>query len=300
MHLSYTYGISTHALHLPTNLPQISRTFSLGEDRRFKVWDAYGRQLFQSAELEHAVTCVSWSPSGDLLAVGTYNTVLLCDRSGWTHCKHRLQTGSLFNISWTQDGTQFACAGGNGAVVFCQVVGEALESGRVRVTLDKPRKLVVEDLSAGGSTEEFEMRDPVVKFSLGFGFLVVATTSQGLIYNTTTWGQPVAFDLRENVTLIRQAERCFLIVDSFSGIQVMSYEGRRMSNPKFQGLQTDLLRRQSISLSSDTLAVIDRKEGNKGESSSCCCSHRTRLQPPCSHTHIRTPQPLLPPSTPPQ
>lgn len=236
---------------------------SAGEDRRFKIWDSYGRLLFQSPEMEYAVTCVSWSPSGDLLAVGTYNTITLCDRSGWTHCKHRIQSGSVINIAWTQDGTQCACAGGNGAVVFCQVVGEALEAGRTRVTLEGPRRLLVEDLSAGGTSEEIDLRDPVVKLSIGFGFLVVATTSQGLIYNTTTWGTPVAFDLRENVTLIRQAERCFLIVDTFSGIQVMSYEGRRLSNPKFQGLQTEFLRRQSISLSSDVLAVIDRKEGNK-------------------------------------
>lgn len=27
-------------------------------------------------------------------------------------------TGSLFNISWTPDGTQLACAGGSGAVLF--------------------------------------------------------------------------------------------------------------------------------------------------------------------------------------
>lgn len=86
---------------------------------------------------------------------------------GWAHCKVRVPCGSALSISWTQDGTQFACGGGAGAVVFCQVVGETFESGRTRVTLDAPRKLLVEDLSAGGSTEEIELRDPVVKLSLG-------------------------------------------------------------------------------------------------------------------------------------
>lgn len=105
----------------------------------------------------------------------------------------------------------------------------------------------------------------MVKFSIGFGFLVVATTSQGLIYNTMTWAPPIQFEVRDSVTLIRQSERCFLTVDSFNGIQIMSYDGRRLSNPKFQGLQTELLRRQAVALSSDTLAVIDRKEHHRGE-----------------------------------
>lgn len=45
---------------------------SAGEDRRFKIWDSFGRALFQSAPQEHAVTAVAWSPSGELLAVGSY------------------------------------------------------------------------------------------------------------------------------------------------------------------------------------------------------------------------------------
>ena len=72
--------------------------------------------------------------------VGTYNTVILCDKSGWAHCKQRISSGSLYSISWTLDGTQFAAGGGDGSVCFCQAVGESLESGKVRVTLVKPKR----------------------------------------------------------------------------------------------------------------------------------------------------------------
>lgn len=49
-------------------------------------------------------------------------------------------------------------------------------------------------------------------------------------------------------------------MDNFSGIQIYSYEGRPLSNPKFASLRTEFLDAQSISLSNDMLAIIDRNE----------------------------------------
>ena len=47
-----------------------------------QVWDSLGRLLYQSAPQDHVVTAVAWSPSSDLFAVGSFNTVSLCGRSG--------------------------------------------------------------------------------------------------------------------------------------------------------------------------------------------------------------------------
>jgi intraflagellar transport protein 80 len=52
-----------------------------GEDRKYKVWDAFGRPMFQSKPLEFAVTTVAWSSSGEHFAVGLYNSIRLCDRT---------------------------------------------------------------------------------------------------------------------------------------------------------------------------------------------------------------------------
>jgi len=54
-----------------------SHTFLL-----LQVWDVYGRQLYCSQPHDYPVTSVSWSPSGDLFAVGSYNTLRLCDKTG--------------------------------------------------------------------------------------------------------------------------------------------------------------------------------------------------------------------------
>lgn len=53
--------------------------------------------------------------------------------------------------------------------------------------------------------------------------------------------------------------RCFLIVDD-AGLQIYSYEGRLISAPKIQGLRTDVLNEQTVSVSNDTIAIKDRKD----------------------------------------
>ena len=52
-----------------------------GEDCMYKVWDSYGRQLYSSRSMEHVITSVSWSPNGESFAVGSHNTLRLCDRT---------------------------------------------------------------------------------------------------------------------------------------------------------------------------------------------------------------------------
>ena len=79
-----------------------------GEDCMYKVWDSFGRQLFSSRGSEHVITSVAWSPNGECFAVGSYNTLRLCDKTGWIHCRERVKSGSILDIAWTSDGTQFA------------------------------------------------------------------------------------------------------------------------------------------------------------------------------------------------
>ncbi len=59
---------------------------------------------------------------------------------------------------------------------------------------------------------------------MAHGHLVVVTTSQCYVYTTRNWNTPTIFDLKEgSVSLIRQASRQFLIVES-TAIFVYSYE----------------------------------------------------------------------------
>jgi len=56
---------------------------SCGEDKKYKVWDHFGRLVFQLAKpADHAITSVAWSPDGEMFAVGSFNSVRVCDKTG--------------------------------------------------------------------------------------------------------------------------------------------------------------------------------------------------------------------------
>lgn len=53
-----------------------------GEDCRYRLWSREGQRLHSSQLLHAPVTCVAWSPSSDVFAVGIQDTVLLCSGTG--------------------------------------------------------------------------------------------------------------------------------------------------------------------------------------------------------------------------
>ena len=74
-----------------------------------------------------------------------------------------------------------------------------------------------------------------------------------------------------------QCARHFLILDNSTGIQLFTYEGRQLCNPKFQGLRTELLNREMVSLSNDTIAVLDQQVGLHASNYFHMCSPLLRL-----------------------
>ena len=64
--------------------------------------------------------------------------------------------------------------------------------------------------------------------------------------------------------IIYFSTRHFLLVDS-SSVYVYSYEGRLVCSPKFPGMRTDILNKQTVSISNDTIAIRDKVD-EKGKS----------------------------------
>ncbi|KAM9279413.1 intraflagellar transport protein 80 homolog isoform 2-T2 [Morus bassanus] len=232
---------------------------SAGEDCKYKVWDSYGRLLYSSQPHEYPITSVAWAVDGELFAVGSFHTLRLCDKTGWSYALEKPNTGSIFNIAWSIDGTQLAGACGNGHVIFAHVVEQRWEWKDFEITLIKRRTMEVHNV-INDAVDLLEFRDRVIKASLNYGHLVVSTSLQCYVFSTKNWNTPLIFDLKEGtVSLILQAERHFLLVDG-GGLYLYSYEGRLISSPKFPGMRTDILNAQTVSLSNDTLAVRDKAD----------------------------------------
>ncbi|XP_028275364.1 intraflagellar transport protein 80 homolog [Parambassis ranga] len=230
-----------------------------GEDCKYKVWNSFGCLLHSSSPHDYPVTSLSWAPDGEVFAVGSFNTLRLCDKTGWSYALEKPNTGSVFSLAWSADGTQMAGACSNGDVIFAHVVEQTWEWKNFVITLTKRRSMQVRNV-LNDAVDVLEFRDRVIKSSLAYGHLVVATSLQCYVYNSRNWNTPLIFDLKEGtVSLILQAEKHFLLVDG-AGLYIFSYEGRLISSPKFPGMRADILNAQGVSLSNDTIAIRDKSD----------------------------------------
>jgi len=229
-----------------------------GEDCKYKVWDGFGRLLFQSSSGDHAITSVAWRPDGELFAMGTFNQLSVCDKRGWAYSREKASSGSVLDISWTSDGTHLGGAGANGVVIFGQLVDRRVAWESLEATLDESNHIKVFDVLKQVEEANLDFAERVLDISLAFNHLIVATARQCHIYGVYNMHTPQIFDLKEAINLIIQCDKCFATIDNSMGVRVWSYEGRQLANPKFPGLRPEFLNRQTVSLSDDVVAIIDR------------------------------------------
>eukprot|EP00752_Nemacystus_decipiens_P011443 g10162.t1 len=197
-----------------------------GEDCTYRVWDRFGRQMYQSGGLGYTITGVKWCPNGESFAVGAFNTLRLCDKTGWSHSRDRPQSGSLTSLVWTPDGTQLAAAGGNGSVVFGQVIERSIEWDNFEAVLVSPSKIKVSDVGSDVVEELDFSACRVVEMSLAFGHLLAATHNQVFIYSVTNWNTPHILDMRGATSLIVQAETHFLTLDNSQGVESAAWSDK--------------------------------------------------------------------------
>ena len=111
-----------------------------------------------------------------MFAVGAFEMLRLCDKSGWSYSFHKPATGSIMNLAWNHDGTLVAGAGGNGTVTFNYIVEKQISWAHIEAILDEDNKIVVND-SLNEMNEDLDFRDRVVNMSMKHSHLVVCTTS---------------------------------------------------------------------------------------------------------------------------
>jgi intraflagellar transport protein 80 len=221
-----------------------------GEDCKYRVWDSYGRQLYTSAAYDYVITSVKWSPNGEVFAVGSFEMIRLCDKSGWSYSFVKHEGGSLMKLSWDRYGNVVAGAGGNGRVVFGYIVDRHLSWGNIEVNLDENNKITVNDY-VNEVSEEIDFSEKVINMSLRHHHLIACTASQAYIYNVSHISSPFVVDVKEPINSIVQGAKYVVLVDASQNIHVYDYEGKHISSPKFQGMKVE-------SISSDVIALLDK------------------------------------------
>jgi len=226
-----------------------------GEDCKFRVWDSFGRQLFQSKPLEHVVTCVKWAPNGSCFAVGSFNMLRLCDKTGWTYCREDLhETGSVLGLCWTQDGTMIGAATASGSAVVGQITNHILEFKHFQVSMKDARQVEVYN-TLDDTTEILAFRDRILDISLGYEFLLIyCSTLQVHVYNVHNLGAPQIIDVTQTKSaLLIQSAKVFMAAWS-----IFTYEGRRVcSSQCLNGINFNVLGRETVAVNEKFLAVLE-------------------------------------------
>lgn len=232
-----------------------------GEDRRYKVWDSYGRPIFASPAHDHPITALRWAPDGSLFGVGAFNTLRVCSGAGWSHCLEKPACGSILRLAWTDDCTRLGGAGSNGAVVLAHIIERTVEWRNFEAVLASEDSILVRDILAT-TQEKLEFRDHVVKMSMAHNYLIVATVTQCFVYKAGSWLNPVSFDLHKEstISLIKQSERYILLVDTQEGIQIYGYDGRLVCSPRLANARIESLNSNTLALSADVLCVRDHRD----------------------------------------
>ncbi|KAL7739708.1 hypothetical protein ACLKA6_012690 [Drosophila palustris] len=180
-----------------------------GEDFRFKIWDAQGANLFNSAAEEYAITSVAFNPEKDYLLVGTFNMLKLCHSTGWSYSSARFtapSVGSFHTLAWSSDGTQVACGTSTGQLIVSYAVEQQLISRNLKATSTSRKSIALQDM-ANGTNDVLDFPQRVINFALGYGHLVVATTHQLHIYNEKYVNTPIIIDGRNDVRIIEVGKK---------------------------------------------------------------------------------------------
>ncbi|KAK8779293.1 hypothetical protein V5799_019367 [Amblyomma americanum] len=229
------------------------------EDCKYKLWDIFGHILYSSQVNDYPITSVAWTPDGELFAVGSFNSLRLCDKTGWSYSLDKPQTQSIYSLEWSSDGTQVAGACGNGQIIFAHIIDRRLEWKNFEISMVGRKMVAVKNVMTD-IKEALDFQDSIIKISMMFGHLIVVTSNQCYIYSMKNWNTPHMFDLREgSICLIVQAERYFVLVES-GGLYTYTYDGKFVCAPKWVGMRPDMLNHFTVALSNALLAVRDKAD----------------------------------------
>lgn len=99
------------------------------------------------------------------------------------------------NISWS-DGAQICCASSSGNIIFGHVVEREIFYKNLKATATGRRLIEIKDI-INNTTDTLDFSERIIKWELGFGHLVVATTNQLHIFNENYINTPIIIDKTE-------------------------------------------------------------------------------------------------------
>lgn len=169
-------------------------------------------------------------------------------------------SGCIYKLAWSNDGTQIAAACANGHVIFAHIVDRTVNYLNYKATITEKKTIVVKDL-LNDTSDVLELSERAIHMCLRYSHLVVTTPSECYIYNTNNWNTPTIFELKDgSVTVLQMCEKHFLLIEKLT-ISLYNYYGKMIASPRWPNMKLDLIRDGQISISPDTLVVCNGTDG---------------------------------------
>jgi WD40 repeat protein len=116
-----TIGSLTSDIYKVAWSPDSTRLATGGADRTIRIWNATTGQLLATLPIQdEAITGLSWSPNGTVLASAALrvsNALRVWNGTTYQQLNAR-ETGAIFELNWSPDSTRFAVAQDNDYVVI--------------------------------------------------------------------------------------------------------------------------------------------------------------------------------------
>lgn len=103
----------------------------------------------------------------------------------WTYSNTKLSSptiGSIYSIRWSKDGTQIAAGSGTGALIFAHIIEQEKMSRNLKAKTIGRKVIELQDIVTR-TADKIDFPDRIIKWEIGYGHLVVATTNQVHVYN---------------------------------------------------------------------------------------------------------------------
>uniref|UniRef100_A0A5K3FIS6 WD_REPEATS_REGION domain-containing protein n=1 Tax=Mesocestoides corti TaxID=53468 RepID=A0A5K3FIS6_MESCO len=230
-----------------------------GEDCKYKVWDSFGHMLYSGQIYDNPISSLSWKPDGQHFIIGSYNSLRLCDKIGWSYNMQKPNIGSLLDVAWSPDGTNVVAVGATGGVLFAHVSECCLECVGFEAVVSSAKTITITNVR-DESKDTLEFRDRILRVSLAYEHLIALTTNQCHIYSVNNFNTPIIVDLKDaTISLIIQSQDAFLLVD-WGSFLVYNYGGRLISSITNSNIRTDLVYAGCVALSCETIAAKDAED----------------------------------------
>lgn len=128
----------------------------------------------------------------------------------WTYSNTKFSSptvGSVYSIRWSKDGTQIAAGCGVGALIFAHIIEQEKMSRNLKAKTISRKVIELHDIMTR-TVDTLDFPDRIIKWEIGYGHLVVATTNQVHIYNEKYMNTPLAIiDGRSDVKVLILAKK---------------------------------------------------------------------------------------------